>query len=372
MSSKGFFVFICPTAFTKRDHGERLRQFLRKNVCIKELVDFEHDQMFEDVTNYTGIFSFIKNHPEDCSFIYRTGLNKSGMLIEQSKLSDASWIFSASTDAALVVKIESDGKKLHEITKISEGVVTGLNNLYLLNREIINANSFELKYFVRCIRGKEIDKYHIQNSKELLFYPYIKSTNNKTLSIDEEELIKNAPKYHKHLKNNIEKIKSRPYFVKSKKKWYELWNQRDLDNFNRIKILTPELSERNRFALAGENVFYGDTVCGIILKDRFLQSIDYKFLLAILNSRLIEWYYKKTTVPKAGGFFIYKVMFLKNIPIKISPIAAQQKIILFVDKILTAKQKVPDADTSALERQIDQMVYKLYGLTEEEIKIVEG
>ncbi|BBO18727.1 class I SAM-dependent DNA methyltransferase [Candidatus Brocadia pituitae] len=371
MSSKGFSVFICPTAFTKRDHGERLRQFLRKNVCIKELVDFEHDQVFEGATNYTGIFSFIKNRPDNCSFIYRTSFNESGMLIEQSKLTDASWIFSASTDAALVVKVESGGKKLHEVSKISEGVVTGLNNLYLLSREIITTNSFELKYFVRCVRGKEIDKYYIQDSKELLFYPYIKSANSKTVPIDEEKLIKNASKYHKHLKNNIEKIKSRPYFVKSKKKWYELWNQRDLDNFSMVKILTPELSERNRFAIAGENVFYGDTVCGIIINYKYLQSIDYKFLLAVLNSRLIEWYYKKTTVPKAGGFFIYKVMFLKNVPIKIPSFASQQKIIPLVDQILAAKQKDPDADTSSLERRIDHLVYQLYGLTADEIGIVE-
>lgn len=371
MAVKGFFVFICPTAFTKRDHGERLRQFLRNNVCIKELVDFEHDQMFEGATNYTGIFSFIKNRPDNCTFIYRTGFNDCGVQIDQSKLTDASWVFSSSIDAVLVVKLEDTSKKLHEIAKISEGAVTGLNDLYLLSRENIKANLFELKYFVPCIRGREIDKYYILNSKELLFYPYIKS-NNKTVSVDEQELIINSPQYYKHLKNNIDKIQSRPYFVKSQKKWYELWNQRDLDNFNRKKIITPELSERNRFALADENVFYGDTVCGIVINDNYVHRIEYKFLLAVLNSKLIEWYYKKTTVPKAGGFFIYKVMFLKNVPIKVLSIASQQKIITLVDQILATKKKDPNADTSALEKQIDEMVYKLYGLTQEDIAIVEG
>jgi len=49
-----------------------------------------------------------------------------------------------------------------------------------------------------------------------------------------------------------------------------------------------------------------------------------------------------------------------------------QPFITFVDQILAAKQKDPSADTSVLERQIDEMVYKLYGLTPEEIEIVEG
>jgi hypothetical protein len=372
MPENGYFVFICPTAFTKRDHGEKLRQFLRKNVCIKGLVDFEHDQMFEGAVNYTGIFSFIKTLPTDnCAFTCRAGFDNSGILIEQSNLTDVPWIFSASADAALVVKIKSFSMKLHEITKISEGVVTGLNDLYLLNRNIIKSNGFETRYFVPCNRGKEIDRYHVQNSKELLFYPYIKSKN-KTVPVDEQELKTECPQYYKHLRNNIDKINSRPYFLKSKKKWYELWNQRDLDNFSRIKIITPELSERNRFALADKKVFYGDTVCGIVISNEYLHGLDYKFLLAVLNSRLIEWYYKKSTVPKAGGFFIYKVMFLKNVPIKIPPLESQQRMITLVDQILSLKQTDPNADITTLECQIDKLVYELYDLTPEEIEIVEG
>ncbi|HDL00982.1 MAG TPA: hypothetical protein ENH23_01955, partial [candidate division Zixibacteria bacterium] len=371
MTENGYFVFICPTAFTKRDYGEKIRQFLRKNVRIKELIDFEHDQMFEGVTNYTGIFSFIKSRPVNCMFTYRTGFNNINVSIEQNKLTDAPWIFSSSSDAKLVEKIESLSIKLHEIAKISEGVVTGLNDLYLLNRNTIKTNGFEMKYFVSCYRGKEIDKYYVKNNEELLFYPYI-NLGNKTVPIDEASLKKECPQYYKHLRNNIDKINSRPYFVKSKKKWYELWNQRSLHNFSRIKIMTPELSERNRFALADKNTFYGDTVCGIVINKERLQDIDYKLLLAILNSELIEWYYKKTTVPKAGGFFIYKVMFLKKLPIKIPPLTSQQRIISFVDQILSLKQAAPTTDTSTFERKIDKMVYKLYDLTEEEIAIIEG
>jgi hypothetical protein len=371
LTTRGFFVFICPTAFTKRDHGKKLRQFLKNNVCIKELVDFEHDQMFAGATNYTGIFSFIKNRPDRCFLTYKAGLDDNGILIEQNSLTDASWIFAGSDDAVLVTKINKDTITLGEISKISEGVVTGLNDLYLLSAEIIKVNSFELNFFAPCVRGKEIDKYNVKHSRELLFYPYTKARG-KTVPVDEEILRKSAPKYYKHLKNNMDKIKNRPYFVKSKKKWYELWNQRNMDNFNCEKILTPELSEKNRFALAQEKVFYGDTVCGIVIKDDYMHRIRYKFLLAILNSKLIEWYYKKTTVPKAGGYFIYKVLFLKNVPIKVLSISSQQIIITLVDQILDAKKKDSSADTSALEKEIDQLVYKFYNLTPEEIEIVEG
>ena len=91
-----------------------------------------------------------------------------------------------------------------------------------------------------------------------------------------------------YLKDNLRIIRSRKYFVLSSKKWYELWNQRNLNNFLNEKIVTPELSERNNFTIVSSKVFYGDTVCGISIKNEFKNNIDLKFLLGILNSKLID------------------------------------------------------------------------------------
>ncbi|GAH55741.1 unnamed protein product, partial [marine sediment metagenome] len=103
-----------------------------------------------------------------------------------------------------------------------------------------------------------------------------------------------------------------------------------------------------------------------------------KYILAVLNSELIEWFYKKTTVPKAGGFFIYKVMYLKNIPLKEISIDNQKPFIDLVDKIFTITKEddylvnsTKQAKVKEYEYQIDQIVYKLYDLTEEEIKVIE-
>jgi len=146
-----------------------------------------------------------------------------------------------------------------------------------------------------------------------------------------------------------------------------------------LKIITPELSDRNRFTIASANTYYGDTVCGIRIKDKYKNRIKLKYLLSVLNSKLIEWFYKKTTVPKAGGFFIYKVMYLKNIPLKEISIDNQKPFIDLVDKIFTITKDddylvnfCKQTKVKDYEKQIDQMVYKLYDLTEEEVKILEG
>jgi hypothetical protein len=174
-------------------------------------------------------------------------------------------------------------------------------------------------------------------------------------------------------------IRKREYFINSNKKWYELWNQRNLSNFTTSKIITPELSDRNRFAISSVTTYYGDTVCGIRIKDKYKNRIKLKYLLAVLNSKLIEWFYKKTTVPKAGGFFIYKVMYLKNIPLKEISIDNQKPFISLVDKILAItkdsdylENPAKQARVHDYERQIDRLVYELYDLAEEEIKIVEN
>ncbi len=214
----------------------------------------------------------------------------------------------------------------------------------------------------------EYKKIFIENKDEYIIYPY-QFVNDKTVPIAEKDLKKNSNLYS-YLLSQKKNLKGREYFEKSSKLWYELWNQRKISNFDCDKIVVAELSESNRFALSSKNEYYGDTVCGIIPTKN---TVGLKFLLAILNSTLMEFFYKKVTVPKANKYYIYKNMYLKNIPIVSSPIdnpTLQKPLITLVDKILAAKGKDPLADTSKWEAEIDARVFHLYGLTEEEMLTV--
>jgi len=378
LQNNGFFTFICPTSFAKRDHGRELRNVLLKNTLINELVDFEHDQMFDQATNYTGVFSFVKSTTATGhKFKYRCGLDDSGSLISQDGLTPDIWIFKDPQSASVIKKIKV-GVTLEEIANISEGIVTGLNDLYLRKTDGIKHDNFELEYFVPSFRGREILKYYLKNPSESVFYPYSLEGGH-TVPVAEETFKEKSPNFYKYLHANLSKINAREYFKKSSKRWFELWNQRKLQNFLPEKILTPELSDRNRFSLAPKNSFYGDTVCGIVLHEDKLKEITLKYLLAILNSRLMEWFYKSTTVPKAGGFFIYKVMFLKDLPIKIVSRVGQKPFEDLVSKIITiamssgyTENAAKQAEASKCMRELDLLVYKLYELTPNEIKVVEA
>ena len=95
-----------------------------------------------------------------------------------------------------------------------------------------------------------------------------------------------------------------------------------------------------------------------------------KYLLGVLNSKLTTYCVSQSAAARQGGFLEYKPMYISPLAIPEQP--KDETISLLVTKILAAKRADPQADTSKLEAEIDQLVYQLYGLSQEEIKIVEG
>jgi type II restriction/modification system DNA methylase subunit YeeA len=95
-----------------------------------------------------------------------------------------------------------------------------------------------------------------------------------------------------------------------------------------------------------------------------------KYLLAILNSKISEWYFNQISTTTGMGTNRWKKYKIELMPIKVPTKDQQTKIESIVTKIIEAKKKDPAADTGKWEKEIDEMVYKLYGLTEEEIKTV--
>jgi len=389
IKKSGLLGYICPTNFTKRAHGKNLRFFLSKKNKILQICDFEDLQIFSGPTNYTGIFIIENIAPSsDHRLLYkRLSIDNSGIAIPQVSLSEKPWIFRNKPETNLVQKLKSDQTiSLGKIaTGISEGIVTGQNSVFLLGKDVAMSLALEPQFLKPCIRGKEIDRYYLKPVKDLVIYPYY--LDNKKTKVIPPKKLQDKTELWKYLNNHRKDLSKRDYFNKSTKLWYELWCQRNLNLLSTTKIVVPELSDRNRFTFTDKNNFYGDTVCGITLDPRIEENIFY--VLGLLNSKLIEFYFKKTSVPKAGGFFIYKTMFLKNIPIRIidfdnsEDVKKHDRMVSLVERMLDLhkklhESKVPDEKTKIqrqidnTDKQIDKLVYNLYGLTEDDIAIVEN
>lgn len=128
----------------------------------------------------------------------------------------------------------------------------------------------------------------------------------------------------------------------------------------------------------------GDTLCCLIIDKPALtestlyscwskdDSIDNRYLIGVLNSTLLDYYNKKKNITNQQGFPQILMTDLQGLPIKMATKDQQQQIITLVDQISSIKKQAPEADIFSLEREIDKLVYRLYGLTEDEIQIIEN
>jgi len=115
-----------------------------------------------------------------------------------------------------------------------------------------------------------------------------------------------------------------------------------------------------------------DTSGAFCVNTAYIIPVDDKYLLGILNSNPVLFYYANITSSIRGGYLRFINQYLIQIPIPIVSESEKRGITTLVDKIISAKQSDPQADTSALEAEVDRLVYGLYGLTAAEIAIVEG
>ena len=104
----------------------------------------------------------------------------------------------------------------------------------------------------------------------------------------------------------------------------------------------------------------------------FMTGESLKYLCAVLNSTLATWFIQNTALTSGMGVARWKPFTVERIPIPKLSAAKQRPFVRLVDRILEAKASNPDADTGELEREIDRLVYDLYGLTEEEREVVAG
>jgi adenine-specific DNA-methyltransferase len=151
-----------------------------------------------------------------------------------------------------------------------------------------------------------------------------------------------------------------------------LHRSRTPDIFETRKIMIQRITggETPVKATFDEHGFYNkESILNLILSS---SSVSYGYILGLLNSRLVNWFYKRRFTNSSKLTVNLSKEYVGQIPIKLVSKADQEQVSRLVDRILAAKERNPNADTAALEREIDNFVYALYGLTPEEIQIVES
>jgi hypothetical protein len=317
LREEGAVSFICPSGFMKREHGAELRGLIQKHRLVS-LHDFEHAQVFEGVTNYTCVPRIIKGTGR---LKVKTLVTFGGdprnpeVQVTAESLADqiGGWRLPSKTTQPDVSLTGMHILPLGEVAEIiAEGIVTGKNDVFLLNSKRWLGKQESVIH--PALRGECVNRYEINWDGTLLIYPY-KIVQGDTVVLKEGALATEAPKTYKYLANSKASLKGRSYFERSGKLWYELWNQRSMSHQSHLKLVVQENSVRCEFVYDTGEYFYLDTCCGISLSSQ--SPLSYFYLLALLNSSLIDFSFRKITVPKAGGHFIHKPMYLQQISLRI-------------------------------------------------------
>ncbi|QEF31977.1 class I SAM-dependent DNA methyltransferase [Helicobacter pylori] len=385
LKEKGFNAFITSNKYVRAKYGAKLRGLLLKKTTIVSYMELNALKVFESATVDTSITSFIKQEPPKESLLnyYEPTPNDKNDLksahslpMRQNALSTESFIFANATLLDLRDKMESVGTPLKDWDiQINYGIKTGANEAFIITtekrEEILNACKTQEErkrtetLIKPILRGKDIKRYSYEWAHLWVINThngYTSATKSKIPPID----IEKYPAIKTHLNSHYDTIATR---CDQGDTPYNLRNCAYLEDFEKEKIVYPCIMAKEPCFVYEEKGFYAPAPANIITGDK----IEIKYITALLNSKCIYFAMRKFYM--GGGIEgELKTNNLEKIPIPQITTKNQEladKIIALVDKILQAKEKDPKANTQRLEKEIDALVYQLYHLTDEEIKIIE-
>ncbi|EAL7136051.1 class I SAM-dependent DNA methyltransferase [Campylobacter jejuni] len=401
LKDNGVLSYITSNKYTRAGYGEALREFLLKNVKFLEYTDLNGIKVFDSATVDTSILCFEKSKSKDNKFkylalsneilktcAYDIGLYKDFAEFSQNSLSKESFTFSDENTSALKAKIERIGTPLKEWQglNIYRGILTGYNEAFIITTEKRNeilANCKDeaekertAKLIRKMLRGRDIKRYSYEwAGLWVIFIPwhFPNVEKPKTMSENEQDLKEQYPSLYKHLLSHKERLSKRNKDETGiRYEWYCLqrWGANYYQEFEREKIVYPCIMAKEPCFSYETSFAFAMAPANIITSN----SDILKYILAFLNSDFIYLMLRKFYM--GGGIEgELKTNNLEKLPIpKIN--SKNQKLadelINLVDEILKVKEQDKNANTQELENKINSLVYKLYNLNEEEIKIIEG
>ncbi|EAL5631839.1 class I SAM-dependent DNA methyltransferase [Campylobacter jejuni] len=402
IKKQGVISFIMPHKWFNADFGVNLREFAKDK--ISKIISFEEFQIF-DASTYTALQWFennslhlkfiqadknIKTKEEMSNFIFNLK-EENFKMINNKKLSSSFWSFEENSNQEIFSKINQHISVKDIFSKIFQGLATSKDSVYFLkdcqeNKNSVKGYSKELDKEVEIekeilkplLMGDSFHRYEKPISNSMVLFPYYRQDNTdvkKMCLYDENELKSKFPKAWEYLKECESILRARENGRFDNEKWYQFGRTQGINQENISKLLCPDICNNTHFVLDNLGEFYFTTTIYGYVRNEEYKNLDYKYLMAVLNSSLTWWFLQKTSVVMRGGFYRIKPAYIEKFCIpKINSKNEKlaDELINLVDEILKAKEQDKNANTQELENKINSIVYKLYNLTEEEIKIIEN
>jgi predicted type IV restriction endonuclease len=316
-----------------------------------------------------------------------------------SRLGPSPWNRSGGRGAALFRRLSESPVKLGDVAeRIAQGIRTSANEVYVLSsvsdqgdcvaarsKQLDRDVTLERSAIAHFLRGRDIKRYALRPSGRVVVMPY-RLQEGRAFLIPEPELERECPRALDYLRESKSLLQARESGRFRGPAWYQYGRAQNIDLMLSPKILVPDIADRASFAFDADGRYAFTSGYGIVLKDGVRESP--KYVLGLLNSSLLDFYLKRVSTTLRGGYFRYFTQFVERLPVRTIEAGGKtgrgrhDRMVACVDRMLALHQQLDatkrDRDRELLQRQIDatdreidQLVYRLYGLTDAEIRIVE-
>lgn len=378
LKDNGVFQFIISGKFTRAGYGNLMRKFLSEKTEMTHFIDFGGKAIFDEATVDAAIIGFIKKFPsnegklvfkevlkeDNVSSNFDNFIKTNATQFPSTVLTGDVWSFDNPKWFSIFEKINIFGIPLSDWDiNINRGVLTGYNEAFIIDEtkknELIKADSKSSQIIKPLLRGRDIQKYVADDIVNWV----IGTFPSKKIDIEEYSVIKN---YLMLFGKTIHQTGEKGSRKKTSHKWFETQdNIAFWQDFEKPKLVWKRIGSILRFCYDESGAFCLDSTC-------IATGSKVKFLSAVLNSKICNKVLFRQS-PKTGtGDLIISVQALNPLRIPMPSMDQENEICFLLDKIIETKKYNPSNNTSALESQIDQLVYQLYQFTEEEIQIVES
>lgn len=404
LNRHGRLGLILPHKFFNAQYGAPLRALIAKGKHLGQVVHFGDQQVFAGATTYTCLLFLDKQGNNEFRFFsvkdltaWRATDNATKSIIPATSITSAEWNFAVGKSAELFERLSKMSVKLGDIAHTFVGTQTSADDVFVLDncrqmkKHVVGMSRSlgqEVKVEAACtvpfLRGKEIRRYQPLEAKARLICPYeISKDEFRLLSLS--EMGKRFPLALAYLKANKLVLAERERGRFSGQNWYVFGYPKSMTLFQIPKIVVPDYNNIASFTFDSDGHFY-KTGYGVILKKSSLSPF---YVLGLLNSPLLFRYLVSIGTSLRGRYVRFWTQFIEQLPIRWvdfsnpADVARHDRMVKLVEQMQqlhkhqgTAKsdddRKLYKHQIDATDREIDRLVYELYGLNKDEIKIVEG
>ena len=385
LRDRGLLTYICTNKFMRSGYGKNLRQFLTTDISLRIFLDFGSVSVFEaavdtcivlvenclSAVNHTLRVVTLKEIPEQLDI--QEVFQEQAFLMPASQLASDGWVLTSGDTITLLEELQNTGITLRAcvLDRLYRGIITGCNDAFIIDEDtrdwLIDEDTGSDELIKPLFRGRDISKWKT-NSTDLYIIAIASSANREWPWSDassereaEQIFVEHYPAIFEHLNRYRDRLILRD---DQGKFYWELRSCAYYAEFNKPKIIYPDISSSMRASW--------DTTKALCLQTAYILPTNDFSLFAILNSRLFDYYakykFQSLNDPWAGGGLRFIAQYMRPTPIADRTPEQKAELSSLVEQILDDPQ---NDEVPALEKEIDALVYRLYGLTTKEIALIE-